>query len=110
MGELCKIGEIGLENEGNKVFLDSRLLLNVVEQKKKESFIFHHSENLPIAFGLLNMAPSTTIKVVKNLQVCFDFHIASKFISKIVAREIVLRDVNHFHHFKQGQCSCGEYW
>jgi len=35
-------------------------------------------------------------------------HIAAKLISKIVEREIVVRDTNGFHHFKDGVCSRGD--
>ncbi|XP_059068267.1 pentatricopeptide repeat-containing protein At4g13650-like [Cryptomeria japonica] len=91
-------------------FPNSRHLLNAVEEEEKELFLCHHSEKLAIAFGLLSTASGTTIRVVKNLRVCADCHTATKFISKIVAREIVVRDANRFHHFKQGQCSCGDYW
>ncbi|XP_057862804.2 pentatricopeptide repeat-containing protein At2g13600 [Cryptomeria japonica] len=89
---------------------DSRHVLNDVEEEEKELFLWHHSEKLAIAFGLLNTPPGTTIRIVKNLRVCVDCHTAAKFISKIVVRQIVVRDANRFHHFKQGQCSCGDYW
>ncbi|KAH9297549.1 hypothetical protein KI387_029231 [Taxus chinensis] len=89
---------------------NSRHVLIDVEGEEKELFLCHHSEKLAIAFGLLNMSPGTTIRVVKNLRVCIDCHTATKFISNIIAREIVVRDANRFHHFKQGQCSCGDYW
>ncbi|XP_057845150.2 pentatricopeptide repeat-containing protein At3g12770-like [Cryptomeria japonica] len=89
---------------------DSRQLLSDVEDEEKKLFLFHHSEKLAIAFGLLNSPSGTTIRVFKNLRVCADCHTATKFISKTVAREIVVRDANRFHHFKQGQCSCGDYW
>ncbi|XP_057837431.2 pentatricopeptide repeat-containing protein At2g03880, mitochondrial-like [Cryptomeria japonica] len=89
---------------------DSSHLLNDVEEEEKELFLCHHSEKLAIAFGLLNIPLGTTIRVVKNLRVCADCHTATKFISKILGREIVVRDANRFHHFKQGQCSCRDYW
>ncbi|XP_057826506.2 pentatricopeptide repeat-containing protein At1g09410, mitochondrial [Cryptomeria japonica] len=85
-------------------------VLNDVEEEEKELFLCHHSEKLAIAFGLLNTSPGTVIRVVKNLRVCVACHTATKNISKIVAREIIVRDANRFHHFKQGQCSCGDYW
>jgi hypothetical protein len=46
---------------------------------------------------------------MKNLHVCGDCHNAMKFISKTVGREIVLRDTDHFHHVKDGLCSCADY-
>eukprot|EP01018_Ginkgo_biloba_P030678 Gb_05649 [translate_table: standard] len=81
-----------------------------VEEEHKEHIVGHHSEKLAIAFGLINTSLGTPIRIVKNLRVCGDCHSAIKFISKIVAREIVLRDAYRFHHFKDGQCSCGDYW
>eukprot|EP01018_Ginkgo_biloba_P002767 Gb_08744 [translate_table: standard] len=89
---------------------DMRFVLNDVEEQQKEQILFYHTEKLAIAFGLINTSPGTTIRVMKNLRVCGDCHSASKFISKIAAREIVLRDAKRFHHFKDGWCSCGDYW
>eukprot|EP01018_Ginkgo_biloba_P002599 Gb_38503 [translate_table: standard] len=89
---------------------DTRFVLNDVEEEQKEHILCHHSEKLAIAFGLINTSPGTAIRVVKNLRVCGDCHSAIKFISKIVEREIVVRDANRYHHFKDGWCSCGEYW
>ncbi|XP_057842691.2 pentatricopeptide repeat-containing protein At4g21065-like [Cryptomeria japonica] len=89
---------------------DTAPVVNDVEEEEKKLLVCHHSEKLAIAFGLLNTSPGTTIRVAKNLRVCRDCHTATKLISKIVAREIVVRDANRFHHFKHGQCSCGDYW
>ncbi|XP_057837432.2 pentatricopeptide repeat-containing protein At1g11290, chloroplastic-like [Cryptomeria japonica] len=106
----ARLEKLGWEMKAAGYFPDSRHLLNDVEVEEKESFLCHHSEKLAIAFGLLNTPPGTTIRVVKNLRVCADCHTATKFISNIVAREIVVRDSNRFHHFEHGQCSCGDYW
>eukprot|EP01018_Ginkgo_biloba_P007726 Gb_41233 [translate_table: standard] len=89
---------------------DTRFVLHDVEEEQKEQVLCHHSEKLAIAFALINTSPGTAIRVIKNLRVCGDCHSAIKFISKIVAREIVVRDANRYHHFKDGQCSCGDYW
>ncbi|GJM87934.1 hypothetical protein PR202_ga03941 [Eleusine coracana subsp. coracana] len=51
-----------------------------------------------------------TIRVMKNLRMCCDCHEAFKLISGIVEREFVVRDLNRFHHFKSGSCSCNDYW
>ncbi|XP_057854913.2 pentatricopeptide repeat-containing protein At3g24000, mitochondrial-like [Cryptomeria japonica] len=106
----AKLEELDWEMKADGYFPDSRHFLNPVEEEEKNLFLCHCSEKLAIAFGLLTMPPGTTIRVVKNLRVCADCHTATKFISKTVAREIVVRDVNRFHHFKQGECSCGDYW
>lgn len=81
-----------------------------MEDEDKEITLRYHSEKLAIAYGLLNTPAGTTIRVVKNLRVCGDCHSAAKFISLISGRQIVLRDVQRFHHFKEGHCSCGDYW
>ncbi|CAA7060192.1 unnamed protein product [Microthlaspi erraticum] len=89
---------------------DTSCVLHNVEEDEKEVLLCGHSEKLAIAFGILNTSPGTVIRVAKNLRVCNDCHLATKFISKIVDREIILRDVRRFHHFKNGTCSCGDYW
>ncbi|KAL8513307.1 hypothetical protein ACS0TY_019494 [Phlomoides rotata] len=89
---------------------DTSCVLHNVDEQEKESLLCGHSERLAIAFGLLNTPPGSVIRVAKNLRVCNDCHSATKFISKIVDREIVVRDVRRFHHFKDGTCSCGDYW
>ncbi|GLT98443.1 hypothetical protein SLE2022_159480 [Rubroshorea leprosula] len=81
-----------------------------MEEKDKEITLRYHSEKLAIAYGLLNTPPGTTIRVVKNLRVCGDCHSAAKHISMIFDRQIILRDVQRFHHFKNGKCSCGDFW
>ncbi|KAJ3690929.1 hypothetical protein LUZ61_020093 [Rhynchospora tenuis] len=81
-----------------------------VEDEVKEKLVSSHSEKLAIAFGLISSAPGTTIQIRKNLRVCIDCHNATKFISKLTGREIIVRDMQRFHHFKEGSCSCGDYW
>eukprot|EP01018_Ginkgo_biloba_P015301 Gb_10775 [translate_table: standard] len=88
---------------------DKNFALHDVEEDKEDA-LWHHSEKLAISFGLINTCPGTPIRIIKNLRVCGDCHTATKFISKIVGREIFLRDINRFHHFKDGLCSCGDYW
>ncbi|MCL7022957.1 hypothetical protein MKW94_022247 [Papaver nudicaule] len=68
------------------------------------------TDALAIAYGLLKTKPGSIIRISKNLRVCKDCHQASKFISKVFDREIIVRDRNRFHHFKNGECSCKDYW
>lgn len=84
--------------------------LHDVEEEEKELHLAVHSEKLAIVFAILNTQPGTPIRITKNLRVCGDCHIAAKLISKIVERDIIVRDTNRFHHFKDGTCSCGDYW
>ncbi|KAK7245529.1 hypothetical protein RIF29_40375 [Crotalaria pallida] len=76
----------------------------------KEVVLCGHSEKLAMAFGILNLPPGRTIRVTKNLRVCGDCHEMAKFMSKTTKREIILRDSNRFHHFKDGSCSCRGFW
>ena len=69
-----------------------------------------HSEKLAIAFGLLNTRPGTEIVVIKNLRICENCHLFIKLVSKIVDRQFVIRDATRFHHFRNGTCSCKDYW
>ncbi|KAJ7289005.1 hypothetical protein O6H91_Y307500 [Diphasiastrum complanatum] len=89
---------------------DLSFVLDDVEDEEKENALCRHSEKLAIAFGLINTPPGTPIRIKKNLQVCGDCHNATKIISKIVGREIIVMDANRSHHFKDGFCSCGDYW
>ncbi|CAN8231201.1 unnamed protein product [Cochlearia groenlandica] len=81
-----------------------------VEEEEKENALVYHSEKIAIAFMLLTTPDSSPIHVVKNLRVCADCHQAVKLLSKVYSREIVVRDRSRFHHFKDGTCSCQDYW
>ncbi|CBI36552.3 unnamed protein product, partial [Vitis vinifera] len=98
-----KMREAGFQTETGTALHD-------VEEEEKELMVKVHSEKLAIAFGLITSEPGTEIRIIKNLRVCLDCHNATKFISKITERVIVVRDANRFHHFKDGICSCGDYW
>ncbi|XP_057817701.2 pentatricopeptide repeat-containing protein At3g24000, mitochondrial [Cryptomeria japonica] len=89
---------------------NTSFVLHDVEEKQKEHLLNYHSEKLAIAFGLISTQPGKPIRVVKNLRICGDCHTAARFISKLVRREIIVRDTSRFHHFKDGICTCGDYW
>ncbi|KAL6498856.1 Pentatricopeptide repeat-containing protein, chloroplastic [Orobanche hederae] len=85
-------------------------LIHGVEDDVQEKLLNTHSEMLAISFGLMSTSVGTTIHIRKNLRVCGDCHNATKYISLVTKREIVVRDMHRFHHFKNGSCSCGDYW
>lgn len=89
---------------------DYSFVLQDVEEDEKEHILSSHSERLAIAFGLISTPPKSTLRIFKNLRVCGDCHGWTKFISKMTRRDIIVRDSNRFHHFKDGICSCGDYW
>ncbi|XVF21152.1 hypothetical protein REPUB_Repub12eG0066000 [Reevesia pubescens] len=87
----------------------TRFALYDLEPESKEELLGYHSEKLAVAF-VLSCNSRLPIRIMKNLRVCGDCHMAFKYISKIVGRLIILRDSNRFHHFNDGKCSCGDYW
>ncbi|XP_057493881.1 pentatricopeptide repeat-containing protein At3g62890-like [Actinidia eriantha] len=104
LDEIAKrLKTLGYAPHTNEVSLD-------IDVEEKETTLFRHSEKLAIAFGLITISPPTPIRIMKNLRICNDCHAAIKFISGSFNREIVVRDRHRFHHFKEGSCSCREYW
>ncbi|KAL5561450.1 hypothetical protein UlMin_031197 [Ulmus minor] len=81
-----------------------------LDEEGKELALTLHSEKLAIAFCFLKTSPGTPIRVIKNLRICGDCHEALKMISKEFEREIVVRDCSRFHRFRNGICSCRDYW
>ncbi|KAL9276093.1 hypothetical protein ACSQ67_026362 [Phaseolus vulgaris] len=62
-----------------------------------------------VGYTPVSLAPGVPIRIVKNLRICDDCHNATKLLSKIYGREIIVRDRNRFHHFQEGSCSCCDY-
>nr|AYM00766.1 pentatricopeptide repeat protein [Salvia miltiorrhiza] len=89
---------------------DTSCSLHDVSEEEKEYSLTTHSEKLALAFGILNTRHGAVLRITKNLRICGDCHNAFKFVSKVYEREIVVRDVNRFHHFQEGSCSCDDYW
>lgn len=88
----------------------TKLVLHNVEEEEKVEILYGHSERLAIAYGLLGTSNGTPLRITKNLRVCNDCHTFSKLVSKFFERELYVRDANRFHHFKDGVCSCGDFW
>ncbi|KAL4185768.1 hypothetical protein AMTRI_Chr10g7610 [Amborella trichopoda] len=89
---------------------DTSLVLLDMEEEEKEHSLYRHSEKLAVVFGLMNAPPGKPIRIMKNLRVCRDCHVALKLVSRVSGRQIVLRDRNRFHCFMDGECSCRDYW
>ncbi|KAL4559981.1 hypothetical protein LXL04_032129 [Taraxacum kok-saghyz] len=81
-----------------------------VDDDEKMRMVCRHSERLAIAYGLISTPPKSKLLITKNLRVCEDCHVAIKFISKITEREIVFRDVNRYHHFKDDTAKLEVLW
>ncbi|CAA2988060.1 pentatricopeptide repeat-containing At3g46790, chloroplastic [Olea europaea subsp. europaea] len=89
---------------------ETNVVLYDLNNEEKERIVLGHSEKLAVAFGLINCSKGETIRITKNLRLCEDCHSFTKFISKFANRDILVRDINRFHHFRDGECSCGDYW
>ncbi|XP_057984223.1 pentatricopeptide repeat-containing protein At5g66520-like [Malania oleifera] len=85
-------------------------VLHDIDEEEKEQALSLHSERLALAYGLLRLPEDSPIRVVKNLRVCIDCHSVIKLISAAYKREITVRDRVRFHHFREGKCSCNDYW
>ncbi|KGN47194.1 pentatricopeptide repeat-containing protein At4g15720 [Cucumis sativus] len=81
-----------------------------IEEEAEEEKVWLHSERLALGFGLISIPKGLTIRIMKNLRMCSDCHEAFKLISEIMEREFVVRDINRFHHFKNGCCTCNGFW
>ncbi|KAL6342745.1 hypothetical protein AAG906_016579 [Vitis piasezkii] len=92
-----KLEEITASAKQEGYMPETAWVLHNIEEEEKEDALGSHSEKLALAFGLISTAPGSTIRIVKNLRVS-------------ESKEIVLRDIKRFHHFKDGTCSCGDYW
>lgn len=102
MEEIGKLGYVPVWKE----------ILHEVGEEEKKEVLWHHSEKLALAFGLMSGAapPGKALRIVKNLKICRDCHEAFKYIGRLVEREIIVRDVNRYHRFLNGTCSCGDIW
>ncbi|XP_010517593.1 PREDICTED: pentatricopeptide repeat-containing protein At2g41080-like [Camelina sativa] len=89
---------------------DTASVLHDMDEEEKESDLVQHSEKLAVAYALMILPEGVPIRIIKNLRVCSDCHVAFKYISVIKKREITLRDGSRFHHFINGKCSCSDYW
>ncbi|XP_020966675.1 pentatricopeptide repeat-containing protein At5g04780 isoform X3 [Arachis ipaensis] len=92
--------------------VDTNHDLHDVDENRKQMLLKHHSEKLAVSYGLMSLPSDIDIpiRIMKNLRICGDCHNFMKLVSKFTSREIIVRDTNRFHHFKDGCCSCGEFW
>ncbi|KAG6495244.1 pentatricopeptide repeat-containing protein At4g21065-like [Zingiber officinale] len=89
---------------------DTNFVLHDIDEELKAGILSTHSEKLAIAYGIIATPGGTTLRISKNLRVCGDCHNFTKLASAVTQREIIVRDANRFHHFREGSCSCGDYW
>lgn len=79
--------------------------------RKKSLDPFLTNEKLALAFALIRKPNGVApIRIIKNVRVCADCHVFMKFASITIARPIIMRDSNRFHHFFGAKCSCNDNW
>ena len=105
-----KLKQLNIEMRRLGFVPSTDFVLHDVEEQEKDDILAVHSEKLAVALGLISTSPGTPLRVIKNLRICDDCHEAMKFISSFEGRELSIRDTNRFHHFRDGKCSCGDYW
>ncbi|GFY97452.1 pentatricopeptide (PPR) repeat-containing protein [Actinidia rufa] len=107
MRELLEV-KVGKNREG--YIPDVKCVFQSVDRVEKEKVLLTHTEKLAIMYGLLKMGSSAPIRVIKNTRVCSDCHMFSKYASLMKCRDILLKDGVRFHHFREGKCSCNDFW
>lgn len=107
----CKLSEVVEKLQGAGHQFDLSVLTGEVKTEEEGlAALCGHSEKLAISFGLLKLPPGADIRVTNNLRICSDCHAATKLLSRIYGRRIIVRDRSRFHDFQHGKCSCGDYW
>ncbi|XP_027356295.1 pentatricopeptide repeat-containing protein At1g34160 [Abrus precatorius] len=106
----AKLDEIKFRIKAYGYTAETNLVLHDIGEEDKENALNYHSEKLAVAYGLISTSDGTPIQVIKNLRICVDCHAVIKIISNIYMREIIVRDRARFHRFKDGVCSCRDYW
>nr|XP_043637383.1 pentatricopeptide repeat-containing protein At1g71420 [Erigeron canadensis] len=109
---------IDLENfikelKGLGYVAETNLAMRDTEEEDKNRELSYHSEKLAFVFALNHdecKSSRRAIRIFKNIRICVDCHNFMKFASELSGREIIVRDSNRFHHFKERVCSCDDYW
>ncbi|XP_022738517.1 pentatricopeptide repeat-containing protein At5g50390, chloroplastic isoform X1 [Durio zibethinus] len=104
-----KVDSLMLEISKHGYVPKEKILLPDVDEQE-QNVLLYHSEKLAVAFGLINTRNGSPLQIVQGHRICNDCHHAVKLIALVTRREIVVRDCSRFHHFKDGSCSCGDYW
>lgn len=79
-------------------------------EEEMEYELQRHSEKLALVYGLLALPSGDEIFINKNLRICKDCHEAMKLVSKMENRQITVADNSRIHTFRDGHCSCNDYY
>ncbi|KAE8654585.1 putative pentatricopeptide repeat-containing protein [Hibiscus syriacus] len=89
-----------------------KFALRDIDEESKVESLRAHSEKLAIGLAHLRGGwdERRVIRIFKDLRICGDCDDFVKCLSRIVKVVFVARDANRFHQFKDGLCSCRDYW
>ncbi|KAI3726882.1 hypothetical protein L1987_66688 [Smallanthus sonchifolius] len=90
--------------------IEKQLKIGGYHAEITDNRLSYHSEKLAMAFGVLATPPGTKLRVAKDLRICTDCHNFAKKLSGVYNREVIIRDRIRFHHFREGRCSCNDFW
>ena len=108
---MAKLQELRVRmKEAGFVHSTEVVMHDALSEEEKEDHLCGHSEKLALAFLLITTPPGTPIFLYKNLRMCHDCHAATKMISRVECRTVTMRDASRFHEFKDGKCSCDDYY
>lgn len=100
---VSELKQVGYVPNANCVLID-------LDEDQKKEIVLWHSEKLALSYALIREDKGSCIRIIKNLRICVDCHNFMKLASKVLDREIVVRDRTRFHHYKDGFCSCKDFW
>lgn len=109
----CKLSELHAEAKEAGYTPMTSVVLHDVDEETKEEHLCFHSEKLAIAYVHISLNPYSCGRapvILKNLRVCLDCHNFFKILTKRYPYELAFRDANRFHLFKNGHCSCDDYY
>ncbi|KAJ4752084.1 Pentatricopeptide repeat-containing protein [Rhynchospora pubera] len=90
--------------------LKKKVVIEEETEDLRKQQTFDHSERLAVSLGLMEVPCGCPILIFKNLRICEHCHSFLKSVSRNEDREIIVRDCTRFHHFRDGLCSCNDFW
>ncbi|KAI0504352.1 hypothetical protein KFK09_015304 [Dendrobium nobile] len=82
--------------------------LDIEEELEEDDEV--HCERKAIMFSLVRRPSSKVIRIIKNVRMCAKCHGTTKLVSRLYGRDILIKDRKCLHYFRNGKCSCKDYW
>ncbi|XP_024521940.1 pentatricopeptide repeat-containing protein At2g13600 isoform X1 [Selaginella moellendorffii] len=90
----------------------AKLSLFLGDKTRNDDQVCEQSERFAAGCALVNTAAGTDIRISKSGRVCGDCHDVLAAISRQGGggRLVVCKDISCVHAFRDGHCSCGDFW